>query len=79
VSIKVAEMAVAIRRLTDRFTSKHLVYAAPTGRLLADIRAPYGPQVFIGSHLSTPASELPRIVRFQRNSASRGRLLELVQ
>ena len=47
--IKVAEMAVAIRRLTGHFTSKHLVYAPPSGKLLADIREAYGPQVYPGA------------------------------
>jgi len=44
--IKVAEMAVGMRRLTGTFTSKRLTYAPPTGELLADIRRAYGPQVY---------------------------------
>jgi allantoin racemase len=47
--IKVAELAVAMRRLTGHFTSKHLVYAPPSGKLLADIREAYGAQVYPGA------------------------------
>ena len=47
--IKVAELAVAMRRLTGHFTSKHLIYAPPSGKLLADIREAYGPQVYPGA------------------------------
>lgn len=47
--IKVAELAVAMRRLTGHFTSKHLIYAPPSGQLLADIREAYGPQVYPGA------------------------------
>jgi len=44
--LKTAEMAVQIRRLTGGFTSKQMMYAPPTGQLLADIRAVYGDHVF---------------------------------
>jgi len=47
--IKVAELAVAMRRLTGHFTSKRLIYAPPSGKLLADIREAYGPQVYPGA------------------------------
>ena len=44
--IKIGEMAVQMRALTGSFTSKRLMYAPPTGRLLDDIRAAYGKQVY---------------------------------
>ena len=44
-----AEMAVQIRRLTGGFTSKRMMYAPPTGKLLADIRAAYGDHVYPGA------------------------------
>ena len=47
--IKVAELAVAMRQLTGQFTSKHLVYAPPAGKLLADVREAYGAQVYPGA------------------------------
>jgi hypothetical protein len=47
--IKVAELAVGMRRFTGHFTSKRLVYAPPSGRLLADIRQAYGGQVYPGA------------------------------
>jgi allantoin racemase len=47
--IKVAELAVGMRRLTGHFTSKRLVYAPPSGQLLADIREAYGEQVYPGA------------------------------
>jgi allantoin racemase len=47
--VKVAELAVGMRRVTGVFTSKHLVYAPPTGRLLADVRAAYGGHVYPGA------------------------------
>lgn len=47
--LKTAEMAVQIRRLTGGFTSKRMMYAPPTGRLLADIRAVYGDRVYPGA------------------------------
>jgi hypothetical protein len=47
--IKVAELAVAMRQLTGDFTSKHLIYAPPSGELLADVRGAYGAQVYPGA------------------------------
>lgn len=47
--IKVAELAVAMRQLTGQFTSKHLIYAPPSGKLLADIREAYGAHVYPGA------------------------------
>jgi len=47
--VKVAEMAVQIRQLTGGFTSKQMMYAPPTGPLLADIRAAYGAHVYPGA------------------------------
>ncbi len=47
--LKMAEMAVQVRQLTGGFTSKRMMYAPPTGRLLADIRAVYGDHVYPGA------------------------------
>jgi allantoin racemase len=47
--LKMAEMAVQIRGLTGAFTSKRMMYAPPTGSLLADIRAAYGDHVYPGA------------------------------
>ena len=47
--VKMAEPAVGVRRLTGVFTSKRLMYAPPTGQLLADIRAAYGDHVYPGA------------------------------
>lgn len=47
--IKVAELAVAMRQMTGQFTSKRLVYAPPSGQLLADIREAYGAHVYPGA------------------------------
>jgi Asp/Glu/hydantoin racemase len=47
--VKVAELAVGMRRITGNFTSKHLIYAPPTGELLADIREAYGAHVYPGA------------------------------
>jgi allantoin racemase len=47
--VKVAEMAVQIRQLTGGFTSKRMMYAPPTGKLLADIRDAYGAHVYPGA------------------------------
>jgi allantoin racemase len=47
--VKLAEMAVQVRQLTGRFTSKRMMYAPPTGPLLAEIRAAYGAHVFPGA------------------------------
>ena len=44
--IKMGEMAVRLRALTGRFTSKRFVYAPPTGEFLETIRAHYGPDVY---------------------------------
>ncbi len=44
--IKMGEMAVGMRRLTGTFTSKRLMYAPPSGKLLADVRAAYGEQIY---------------------------------
>ncbi len=46
---KMAEMAVRIRQLTGVFTSKRMMYAPPSGKLLADIRAAYGDHVYPGA------------------------------
>lgn len=46
---KMAEMAVHVKRLTGVFTSKRMMYAPPTGTLLADIRAAYGDHVYPGA------------------------------
>jgi allantoin racemase len=46
---KMAEMAVRIRQLTGGFTSKRMMYAPPSGTLLADIRAAYGDHVYPGA------------------------------
>ena len=46
---KMAEMAVRVKRLTGVFTSKQMMYAPPTGTLLADIRAAYGDHVYPGA------------------------------
>jgi allantoin racemase len=47
--IKTGEMAVQMRALTGSFTSKRLMYAPPTGKLLDDIRAAYGDGVYPGA------------------------------
>jgi allantoin racemase len=47
--IKTAELAVQMRKLTGTFTSKALVYAPPTGKLLADVRQAYGNQIYPGA------------------------------
>jgi allantoin racemase len=44
--VKTAEMAVQMRQLTGSFTSKRLMYAPPTGKLLEDVRAAYGDGVY---------------------------------
>ena len=46
---KMAELAVRVRALTGVFTSKRMMYAPPTGTLLADIRAAYGGHVYPGA------------------------------
>ena len=47
--VKVGELAAQMRALTGTFTSKRLVYAPPTGKLLADVRAAYGDKVYPGA------------------------------
>ncbi|MBV8088096.1 MAG: hypothetical protein JO139_00715 [Alphaproteobacteria bacterium] len=47
--VKVAELAVGMRRITGNFTSKRLIYAPPSGQLLADIRQAYGAHVYPGA------------------------------
>src|SRR5260370_16770156 len=44
--VKVAELAVGMRKLTGTFTSKHLVYAPPKGKLLQDVTPAYWPHVY---------------------------------
>jgi len=44
--IKMGEMAVKLRTLTGRFTSKRFSYAPPTGEFLQKIREFYGPDVY---------------------------------
>ena len=44
--IKMGEMAVRLRALTGRFTSKRFAYAPPTGDFLKRIREHYGPDVY---------------------------------
>ena len=38
-----------MRAVTGVFTSKRMKYAAPTGKLLADVRAAYGDHVYPGA------------------------------
>ena len=47
--LKVAELAVQMRRLTGWFTSKSMMYAPPAGELLRDIRQSYGAHVYPGA------------------------------
>ena len=47
--VKMAELAVNMRKLTGHFTSKRLTYAPPAGALLDDIRAAYGADVYPGA------------------------------
>ncbi len=47
--LKVAELAVQIRQLTGSFTSKRMMYAPPSGKLLADIRKSYGDHLYPGA------------------------------
>jgi allantoin racemase len=44
--VKMAEMAVKLRSLTGRFTSKRFAYAPPTGDFLQRVREHYGPDVY---------------------------------
>jgi Asp/Glu/hydantoin racemase len=47
--IKMGEMAVQLRALTGRFTSKRGRYAPPTGELLEKARAFYGADIYPGA------------------------------
>ena len=47
--IKVAELAVGMRRITGQFTSKHLIYAPPAGKLLSHVRDAYGAHIYPGA------------------------------
>jgi Asp/Glu/hydantoin racemase len=47
--VKCAEMAVQIHQLTGSFTSKQMMYAPPTGKLLSDVRVAYGGHVYPGA------------------------------
>ena len=47
--LKIAELAVQMKRLTGCFTSKSLMYAPPSGELLHDIRRSYGRHVYPGA------------------------------
>lgn len=47
--IKMAEVAVKLKRITGRFKSKRLEYAAPTGDFLDKVRTFYGPGVYPGA------------------------------
>ncbi|HTE14891.1 MAG TPA: hypothetical protein VK642_07415, partial [Burkholderiales bacterium] len=44
--VKMGEMAVKLRKITGRFTSKRLSYAPPTGDYLERTRAFYGADVY---------------------------------
>jgi len=43
------EMAVKLKALTGRFTSKRLGYSTPTGDFLERVRKFYGPDVYPGA------------------------------
>ncbi len=47
--VKIAELAVQIKDLTGVFTSKRMIYAPPSGTLLADIRKSYGAHLYPGA------------------------------
>jgi Asp/Glu/hydantoin racemase len=47
--VKIAELAVQVRQLTGSFTSKRMMYAPPSGKLLADIRESYGAHLYPGA------------------------------
>ena len=47
--VKFAELAVQVRQLTGSFTSKRMMYAPPSGKLLADIRRSYGEHLYPGA------------------------------
>ena len=44
--VKMGEMAVKLRTLTGRFTSRRLCYSRPSGDFLTRIREHYGPDVY---------------------------------
>jgi allantoin racemase len=44
--VKMGELAVKLRALTGRFTSRRLSYSRPSGDFLARIREHYGPDVY---------------------------------
>ena len=44
--IKMGEMAVKLKALTGRFTSRRLAYAQPAGDFLDRIREHYGPDIY---------------------------------
>jgi allantoin racemase len=52
--LKMAEMAVKLRALTGRFTSKRFSYAPPAGDFLQRIREAYGPDVYPDSAAPKP-------------------------
>ena len=47
--VKIAELAVQMKRLTGNFTSKKMMYSPPSGKLLTDIRQAYGDHVYPGA------------------------------
>lgn len=47
--VKMGELAVKLKRLTGRFTSKQGGYATPTGDFLQRVRKFYGPDVYPGA------------------------------
>ena len=53
--VKIAELAVQMRRVTGTFTSQAPDLRAADGKLLADIRAAYGDTVYPGAILTAPA------------------------
>lgn len=47
--VKMGELAAKLKKITGRFKSKRLQYAAPTGEFLKRIRDFYGPDVYPGA------------------------------
>ena len=47
--VKMGELAVKLKKLTGRFKSRRLQYAAPTGDFLKRVRDFYGPDVYPGA------------------------------
>ena len=47
--VKMGELAVKLKKITGRFKSKRLQYAAPTGDFLKRVRDFYGPDVYPGA------------------------------